>query len=557
VRFELEGIYIMQCIASRVITKYRFGVGSSVVLLFALYVLRLGPMPLYPIWNADQAVYLVTAKALSSGSGNRLICFPDEPPSIKYPIGYPLVISGVVKAFGIDARGLTAVRLVSTGAALCYFLLNIQLFRFYFSKWLSLFAALAIAVSPLTFEYAGELMTEEPFGAVWSLVLILTIKVAMSQPDDRRTVVLAAALGIAAGMALMLRTIGIAVIAGMVLGLMLNRRWILCVTAGLAAGITASPWIIWSTLNGGGTFRSYSSENTIAMITPIMNAISITTDVFPAILFPPLQTRTFESYVPIVIQVLLAWSLGVGATIVGLVGAYHLVRRREIIVVAAVPYLIIVLLWWWEPSRFLVPAYPILTIMLLCGLRVIGARCTQPVGWRWNQARQALCGIAILGGLAVDSTRLNAVWKYEHWDGPGEAARWRATQQALDWIRTNTTPNTLCVSTQPEAVYLYTNRLAVNLPFTVDAMEEVFARLPADSIVLATGRPNFTSARREEFAFSGIKNVVKRSPQLLDPVWQSADEPVEIYRIRRPLRPPPIPRHDCQRVLSQISMRLN
>lgn len=441
-------------------SSFHWIVSGSVIFLCALYLLRLGPMPLYPMWNVDQAVYLVTAKALSTGNGNRLICFPDEPPSTKYPIGYPLVLSSVISIFGLDATGLTAGRLVSVCAALCHYLLNIRLFRHYFSIGLSLLAALAIAVSPLTFEFTGELMAEELFGAVWALVLILTIKAVDSFANDRRTFLLATALGIAAGSALLFRTIGIAIIAGMLLGLALNRRWKLCLTSGVVAGMTICPWILWSTLNGGGTFRSYSAENTISLQTPVMNAAKIILDVFPAVLVPPIQTRLFASLVPRHIQSLLNLTIGGAATFIGLMGARKLLRQRDIVVPALVPYLFIILLWWWEPSRFLLPAYPILAILFLTGVRVISDVRGQVINRRFILLAQSLCVMTMIGGAAVDSTRLHAVWKYHHWAGASEASYWKATKEALDWISTNTPPGTLCVSAQPEAFYLFTDQRA-------------------------------------------------------------------------------------------------
>jgi hypothetical protein len=483
------------------------------------------------MWNVDQAVYLVTAKSLSAGSGNRLICFPDEPPSTKYPIGYPLVISSVIKAFGLNAIGLTAIRFVSVCAALCHYLLNIRLFRCYFSRRLSLLAALAIAVSPLTFEFAGELMAEELFGAVWALALVLTIEAVGSRANDRRAFLLAATLGVTVGSALLLRTIGIAIIAGMLPGLAVNRRWKLCLISGLAAGMTIAPWILWSSLNGGGTFKSYSAENAIAIKTPLTKAVTIATDVVPAILFPPLQTNAFDKYVPLMMQSGLCSVIGGCATIIGLIGACSLLRRRDILVPAAVPYLLIILLWWWEPSRFLLPLYPILAIMLLSGLRVVTDACNFGCTRRVALAGYVVCVASTIGGLAVDATRLKAVWKYEHWHGAREASYWKATKEALDWISSNTPPGTQCVSPQPESVYLFTNRRSRNLPLTVDAMERMFAQLPGDSIVLATKRPNYGSPTREEYAYSGIRSVVRRSPGLLTQVWQSPDQEVEIYKV--------------------------
>src|SRR5712692_7478162 len=51
---------------------------------------------LHPVWfghDNDDAVYVVTAKALANGQGYRTISLPLEPPQTKYPPLYPLLLS--------------------------------------------------------------------------------------------------------------------------------------------------------------------------------------------------------------------------------------------------------------------------------------------------------------------------------------------------------------------------------------------------------------------------------------------------------------------------------
>jgi len=72
---------------------------AIVIAALALAVL----IPVYWIaWRApavgmfhDDGVYLVTAKALATGQGYRIISLPEEIPQTKYPILFPLVLSGV------------------------------------------------------------------------------------------------------------------------------------------------------------------------------------------------------------------------------------------------------------------------------------------------------------------------------------------------------------------------------------------------------------------------------------------------------------------------------
>jgi hypothetical protein len=219
------------------------------------------------------------------------------------------------------------------------------------------------------------------------------------------------------------------------------------------------------------------------------------------------------------------------ATLIAALGASNLLRKHDIVVYAIMLYMVIILFWWWEPSRFLIPAYPILAIMFVSGLRDITVRRSVTANRLGRAFLAGLFATSIVGGLAVDSTRLVAVWKYHHWAGPAGASYWNDTKSALDWIRANTSPGTRCISPLCEAVYLFTGRRSMELPLTVDAMEHMFRDMPGDTIVLAIWRANCLSATKEEYAFSGIRNVVRRSPQLLSRVWHSPDEQVEVYRI--------------------------
>src|SRR5260221_3739715 len=70
-------------------TKLRIGL----LILAALYLLQLGPMPMWPAFGDDGSVYLITAKALAAGRGYRLLNLPGEPVATLYPIGYPALLA--------------------------------------------------------------------------------------------------------------------------------------------------------------------------------------------------------------------------------------------------------------------------------------------------------------------------------------------------------------------------------------------------------------------------------------------------------------------------------
>ena len=98
-------------------------------ILVCLYILRLGRPTLSPAFGDDNAVYLVSALSLAQGSGYRLINFPEDPVSSMYPIGYPGVLSLVMKIFGMTSIGLEIARLLNVA-----FCLGGLIFVFYMLK---------------------------------------------------------------------------------------------------------------------------------------------------------------------------------------------------------------------------------------------------------------------------------------------------------------------------------------------------------------------------------------------------------------------------------------
>src|SRR5579862_7664333 len=126
---------------------------AGMALLTLLYLARLGPLPTYPAFGDDNAHYLVSAKALAEGQGYRMINDPEQPYATLYPIGYPAVLSIVLRVIpimsanavdGIDPVGITLVRLATVIGYLIFVWLSRRLLRSYVTPDLAVGIALAI-----------------------------------------------------------------------------------------------------------------------------------------------------------------------------------------------------------------------------------------------------------------------------------------------------------------------------------------------------------------------------------------------------------------------------
>src|SRR5271165_7281842 len=99
--------------------------------LLALYVQRL----MLPSAGLDQddGVYLVTAKALATGQGYRIVSLPAPIPQTKYPILFPALLAVVWKVFPQFPDNLFLLKLVPFMAALAWFAL---VYRYYLGEGL-------------------------------------------------------------------------------------------------------------------------------------------------------------------------------------------------------------------------------------------------------------------------------------------------------------------------------------------------------------------------------------------------------------------------------------
>lgn len=222
----------------------------------------------------DSAVYVVSANALAEGKGYRLISWADAPPASIYPVGYPWLLSRVIRWTGTGEAGVTAMRMLSAGCMLAWVALLPTFFGRYLQRGVGLLLAATIALNPIVFWLAGEIMSEGAF-SLCSLLLFLTLPrltASTGEATSRNRTPVALAVGALCGACLLLRTIGGAFLAGAVVVLVLRRQcrvlpWVL-----LAAAAFVVPWVAWSAQHRGGTFGSYSAQNVIGWWTPLRQA---------------------------------------------------------------------------------------------------------------------------------------------------------------------------------------------------------------------------------------------------------------------------------------------
>lgn len=190
----------------------------------------------------DDAVYLVSAKALAGPSGYRILSLPEQPFQTKYPPVLPLLLSVIWRLDPHFPENLPKV------TALCWSMLPLYVFLVFrlLRQWgLSQTEAAGIcaltALSPHVVLSGLMTMSELAFGVLLMATLLL-LERSMTKPG----VAIAALAGVAGGLAFLTRTQGIALLIGASLVFLWRRRWLQAAVFSLVFGVFAAAWLLWT-----------------------------------------------------------------------------------------------------------------------------------------------------------------------------------------------------------------------------------------------------------------------------------------------------------------------
>jgi hypothetical protein len=202
---------------------------------------RFRTMPQFGAYH-DDAVYMVTAKALAEGNGYRILSLPEKPFQTKYPPLLPLLLSIVWRLDSGFPGNLSKI------TAVCWSLLPVYLFLVFrlLRQWrLSTVEATGIcvlaALSPHVVLSGLMTMSELLFG-VFVVAALLLLERGMQKPS----VAVFAAAGAAAGLAFLTRTQGLALLASAAFVLVWRKRSISAAVFSAVFGSFVVGWWLWT-----------------------------------------------------------------------------------------------------------------------------------------------------------------------------------------------------------------------------------------------------------------------------------------------------------------------
>jgi|GEM_PF-795346 len=437
----------------------------------------------------DDALYFSSAQALAQGRGYIMPSLPGAPPQTKYPVLYPWLLSWVWRWDpSFPANLLPAVSLTAMFG--CWSLIAaFQLLRKLngIGDWPALLLVGLCAFQPHFLILSGAVLSDVPFVA-----LVLTVAVVADSAMRRNSRIwLGLAAGALAGLSVLLRNVGIAVVAGIFATAVYRRAYrqglafCLATTPFLAAALWFSgphSWPRWES-TGGATlapgwrqtwafYTSYAEYWKLTVPGPLafLKMLGANLDALlqgPAIyFFLPLVKATPQ------LGIALAGVLAAGV----LAGIIRQARKQEWKPIHFIfLFYAAVILFWNYPlmDRFLLWLLPLFYAGVwlegkdLLAMVLSTVRSAQPLTEKLLAGALSL-GLLVLAGTAawnyLDGFRLELRAK-----GAQRAAMLDEKMQVYDWLRQNTDSQTRVITYDDASLYLFAGRQAIRpIQFSVE-----------------------------------------------------------------------------------------
>jgi hypothetical protein len=195
---------------------------SLILAGYVASIVRLHPTNFFGA-TEDDSIYFSSAKALAEGRGYILPSVPGTPPATKYPILYPLILSAVWKLNPSFPANLPWAIAITVAFGFVYIVTG-----FFFLRRLQvlhdaevLLLTAFCAFHPVVLFYSASVLSDIPFAALALVAMLLAD--SMLKPAARPQ--FAVLCGVVAGLSMMMRMFGLAIVAGVLLAAVVCRAW--------------------------------------------------------------------------------------------------------------------------------------------------------------------------------------------------------------------------------------------------------------------------------------------------------------------------------------------
>ena len=417
----------------------------------------------------DDGLYAGLATAVGSGQGYIHPNLPGMPAGVHFPPVYPVVLAPLfglmsVPAAAIAAKILNALLGAVTAGLISWHALRFELLGPGLRRWVTPAVVTAAAVAIPALATQTVLFAEPLFALLVAIVIVLVDAFPLSSWRGGQGVRSLWVAGVVAALALLTRSIGIAIVAGAVCFLLSRRAppraWARVL---IPPAVAAVVWGIWVVAHAGkidpalalvyGTYGAPLQQTGFSAISGNIRDLS-----------RPLEVLAFG-------WMSVRWLYVLLATVALAVGLYGLVlvSRRSAIGCSLIFYVIILAIWPYPPDRFIWVVLPWLALTWAAGAAEL-----------WRRFPRARLAVGVLAALVAAG--------YGRYELLGLRGRWWETQaraisanfaELLPVVQN--LPDTAVLATDDEAlVWLYTRRRAVPLYLESYRGRELIRPSPAE-----------------------------------------------------------------------------
>ena len=509
-------------------TRYTYA--AALVMLSAVWgMVRFNDIPVGSFF--DDAHYLVLAESLATGRGYHLINYPQAPLETAFPPGWPLLLVPVTAVF---PNSLLWPRLLTFAFWLASILLVDRLLARRLPPALApLFLAL-VALNPHLIGMAGTAMSEAAF--LFFTLLTLTLLQTWAEQPEKRRFWLLLAIGLAAFLALLVRTIGIALVAAVVISLLrtLHRqqlRWLLLAGGLGVVGLALLAWFNQSV--GGSLIFSQMYSGHLAYLLPrwaeflrfweVGTAVSPETLANAVVPIFELQAVTARltpgvmRLLAVVVLLLVAFGFGLRCRQMSAVEWY-------VLGYLAIFYVWIVYINTVQP-RIALPLIPFATFYLVTAVTEL-SQWFGRIARLQHASQLAKTALALLLVLHL-GRNLYATLNPPRLDIVDLTA-------GTTWMAANLPPHVVVMTPNPVPDSLYLNRLTVDYPTDIAQLPRQLADYAVDYILI---RPNLALGRQAmlDARGIGILQFVQSKPSQFELIYQNQQKQVWVYRVEKKL----------------------
>ena len=505
-------------LVSRAQDQYRQWAVAVLVLFAVLALLVFDPMPFV---GGDNAAYVSLSRSLVQGRGLSEIWTPEAKPHTQYPFGFPLLLAPIT---ALDLP-YAWYKLVSWLSGLLSLLAFLMLAREGEGPG-HLVAALLLALSPHYLEYTRWVLSELPF----TLLVMLTF-LSLRRWEKKNHWPWLAGTVLAAAAANHIRSAGLALYLGIFIYLLARRKFRTAAIFLAGCVVLSLPWSLRNSHYGtsGGYLEQFLMRDPYQ---PELGRLDLGglgarllanlrlygTQILPRMLFPATDAWSLARF---------AW-LATLLTVVPaiLMLAARLFRNPRPYDWFVAAYLGLSLLWpeAWSDVRFLLPLLPFLLLYLVQAYgQALAVWLKGRSGWPAFVLATLLAAASLAATWPLIGQNLEIRRNRAHDRLAGYAPAWRSFFAAAEWIKANTTENSIVVSRKPTLFYLESGRKSYCYPFTADRDSMLKSLASADYVMVEP-----VSATGQRFLIPAIQPLLDKRYKI---IYAQGDPPTYVLQV--------------------------